>query len=334
MAQTPDDDQRLRHYLLGALPRYQHKQIEKRFFEDDALFGRLLSTEERLIADYARGILAGQERLRFERYFLSTPQRRQRLREFAETAAAETAPISPAPPQVADSPARHRGLLPRLRALWRLVRGSRAMLQIAFAVLVVGLALGLWAVAIKLRQGTRSEQRLSAQLPEPSPPPSPVTQTTPEWVSVNAAPLPNATGSPTPFPTPKEKGSDRRHASPGGGATNPSGPTVIATLTPGLLRGDSQMPTVRVTPGTPTITIRVSLTDDKYGFYDATLLNEERREVWRWRMIKPQGAGATLSFALPTRRAVEGFYYLILYGVDAKDKEAKLDTYPFEVERH
>src|SRR5205823_2858295 len=111
--------------------RHKHRLVEKSFFEDDRLFDRLLLTEEQLIADYVRGVLPEQERLRFESYFLITPQRRRRVRELSDAEALKP-PAGLATPNQVITPS-GSGLLHLLKRLWARVRGSRPMLQVAFA---------------------------------------------------------------------------------------------------------------------------------------------------------------------------------------------------------
>jgi hypothetical protein len=64
-------------YLLGDLTPDEQESIEESFFIDNDLFIELLDTEDRLISDYINGRLSATDRHRFERHFLTLPERRQ-----------------------------------------------------------------------------------------------------------------------------------------------------------------------------------------------------------------------------------------------------------------
>ena len=70
---------RIAAYLLGELSEADQRMIEDRSFADDAFFDRLEFAEDELIDAYVRGDLGGDERSRFERHFLQSPRRKQRL---------------------------------------------------------------------------------------------------------------------------------------------------------------------------------------------------------------------------------------------------------------
>lgn len=336
---TPDmeNDRTLRRYFLGKLPRHKHKLIEKSFFEDDRLFDRLLSTEEQLIADYVRGTLSEQERLRFENYFLTTPQRRQRVKEMSDAEAVRSPVGLVTPPQVVTPSG--GGLLLQLKRLWARVRGSRLMQQVAFAVVTLALLGGVWAALVRLgRQPSRPEPEQAVMLPDAASPEVAKVQT-PQQPDANTA-SPAATPSPSPSPKPSLTSTpDRPHRLPGSreSATppRPSGSVVAATLTPGLLRGVSPVPTVGILPDTPNVLLTALLPEKKFDLYSATLLNEERRQVRRWRARGPQREGPldAVTFDVPAGKLSNGYNYLILYGVGPRGTEVKVDTYPFEVER-
>jgi hypothetical protein len=94
------------------------------------------------------------------------------------------------------------------------------------------------------------------------------------------------------------------------------------------------VPSVKITADTPGVLLRASLTEKNFALYSATLLDEERRQVRRWRARGPQGdANAAVVFDLPAEGLSNGYYYLILYGVSPAGEETRVDTYPFEIQR-
>jgi len=79
MESLTETDSRLIKYLLGQLPEADRDRLEEQYFVDDDLFGELLDAEEQLINDYVNGRLSAAVRERFERHFLTQPDRRRRV---------------------------------------------------------------------------------------------------------------------------------------------------------------------------------------------------------------------------------------------------------------
>ncbi len=70
----------IRKYLLGYVPVEEKRDaIEERLLTDEAYFTELLIEEEELIQDYASGDLNDEERLNFEKNFLFSDERRQKV---------------------------------------------------------------------------------------------------------------------------------------------------------------------------------------------------------------------------------------------------------------
>jgi len=67
-------------YLLGTLPADRLEEIELRILTDDDFHQEIEIAEEELLDDYVQGKLAAQERPFFEKHFLASPLRQQRLK--------------------------------------------------------------------------------------------------------------------------------------------------------------------------------------------------------------------------------------------------------------
>lgn len=158
--------QRLIHYLLGGLQVEERRRIEERYFDDEAFFQEMLIIEEELIDSFVNHDLSDEEAERFEKYYLTTPERRVQV-EFARVLAASLQKVkglgapeeahSPPPPVRASRLAASRE---RYRSLgWRLIAAPAAI-----AVLLLAIT-GLWL----RHQASRLEQertRLSQQRQE------------------------------------------------------------------------------------------------------------------------------------------------------------------------
>jgi len=78
---TPEVDEKLmKRYLLNDLSEAERAQVQERLFADDDFFETLLDVENDLVDAYAQAELPPRERGQFERHWLSTPARREKVR--------------------------------------------------------------------------------------------------------------------------------------------------------------------------------------------------------------------------------------------------------------
>ena len=80
MALTRNDLITIRQYLLGQLGEEGQQNIEQRLLSEDDLFQELEIAEEELVDEYVAEELSAAERQQFENYFLSTPERKLKLK--------------------------------------------------------------------------------------------------------------------------------------------------------------------------------------------------------------------------------------------------------------
>jgi hypothetical protein len=89
-----EKDEVLLRYLLGQLSEAEQERIEKSYFNDDGFYEQLEIVEDDLVDAYVRGTLAGSTRERFEKYYLSYPDRQEKVafaREWKSLVSAPTA---------------------------------------------------------------------------------------------------------------------------------------------------------------------------------------------------------------------------------------------------
>ncbi len=67
-------------YLLGEMPRKQREEMEDKYVADEELFDQLLAAEDELIDDYVGDHLSPDRREKFEQYFLSSPERLEKVK--------------------------------------------------------------------------------------------------------------------------------------------------------------------------------------------------------------------------------------------------------------
>src|SRR5262245_34616139 len=80
---TIEDNILIRKYLLGDVTQDEQRRVEGHLMGDDEYFNLLCRTETDLMDEYVRGVLSPQDRIRFERHFMSAPERRESV-AFAE----------------------------------------------------------------------------------------------------------------------------------------------------------------------------------------------------------------------------------------------------------
>lgn len=106
MHRTSAAERLINSYLLGDLAEEEMQAVEVRIMTDRAWHELLGTGEDELIENYLDHNLSSHERERFEGYFLSTPQRQERLR-FARALNRYTighAPAAAALPTLEDAP--------------------------------------------------------------------------------------------------------------------------------------------------------------------------------------------------------------------------------------
>jgi tetratricopeptide (TPR) repeat protein len=127
-----NDEKQIISYLLGELEEDDRRQVEERLFTSDEYFDLLLVSEDDLIDDYVKSRLSAREREKFETHFLSTPERRERLRfamAFRQHIEREDKPV----------------IRPEW---WRRLFSVPSLGFVAAAIILLALGVGIWRVFI------------------------------------------------------------------------------------------------------------------------------------------------------------------------------------------
>lgn len=132
-----EDEGLIRRYLLGELTEDERQQFEKRMMIDTELDNEVLLAEDEIVERYTEGRLPEDELEHFETSFLSTADGRQQL-SFARA-------LSKYVSTAAGEESQAAGTIHR-PALWRPASVGSYWKLAAAAVVVVGLALGIWRV--------------------------------------------------------------------------------------------------------------------------------------------------------------------------------------------
>lgn len=330
MKHLPDDSQ-LRAYLLGELAEAERDAMEMDIFTDKETFYRLSEIEDRLVDDYARGRLSGEEKLKFEQIYLSNPARRQRV-EFALTMVhefdrppASSPAISETEPAIAAVADESRV---KSRSWWfsflESLREPKLAWTVATASLVLLIAGGAWLMA--------ERARLQAQLSQAHLANEAAIQHQRELEGQlaaaqirNGGQLVSASPTPTAAPMPTEKPPN---------AT----PAVFAyTLNVFSLRSetDASAPRISLSSGTESLQLRLPLVKKDFPRYQISLRDGNDRTVFKSRnpRILSSETGATLIVIIPARQLPDGDYLLTLEGLDASGEAEPVGKKQFKIER-
>jgi hypothetical protein len=132
---------RITRYLLGQVSQEERDEIENGYLREDNLFEELVAIENDMIDNYVRGELTEPEKGQFEAYFLSTPERRERV-HFARSLAHSFA----ASPSLGPNAGASRGVW-RIMQAFRKDRTSAIRLAIATG-LVAAVSVSIWMAAV------------------------------------------------------------------------------------------------------------------------------------------------------------------------------------------
>jgi hypothetical protein len=144
-------------YLLGKLPEDEQTGFEEQLLESEALFESLKEVESELIDEYVGETLSADDRLQFELYFLTQPERRARV-EFAR--ALREAAAEHGREKRSRATGVEIGASPDTTAWWRRL-GASLIPRPQFAALA---ACCLIAVLVGLILALRDNSRLRQQL--------------------------------------------------------------------------------------------------------------------------------------------------------------------------
>lgn len=84
MERHSQDNEVLKHYLLGELEPERQRHVEEKLLAEGKYLEELLMAEDELIDNYLAGSLSQSEQAKFDDHFLLTSERQQKLR-FAKT---------------------------------------------------------------------------------------------------------------------------------------------------------------------------------------------------------------------------------------------------------
>jgi hypothetical protein len=331
MRLTPDFERTLRRYVLGDLEEDVRSELEELLVTDSDAFEALGVIEDELIDEYLEETSSATERRSFEQHFLTSPQRRHRLRVARGLKhRATTSPLR----QHADP--RATGTASAWSRGWHL---SWVGLAAALTVSLIGNA---WQASRDLA--------LKAPLERPSVPGEEARRTLPTV----ARPSPHAPPAASPAPAASGSVAESVAASPElsaalmreplerveaeAGVRTPGrqvqrSPVVTFTLAAGLLRSAGSLPRVSVPKDALVVRLRLDLPADDYPLYRAALVDANGDEIWAASKLRGEveAGQPAVVLVVPSELLPRGDYQVKLSGVTGREDPETVGTYPLRV---
>jgi hypothetical protein len=323
--------------LLGELPSEKQEQVEELLLTREDFFEELLIIEDELVDDYLRDKLSADEQKNFRHYFLSTPERYEKLRvarafkRYLDEKVAAEATVTELKPALKPA------------SWWRALQGYLSFPQMrllapAMIILLIAIALGaLWILKNKQPVQIAREESSPPQL-SPSTASIPPNRNIPEAKETGHTPA--ETGR---TPTQVAEGvAPNRNAAPEQrperALRNPPArtPTLAVTLIPGMLRSAGSMQEVNLSRGEERLQLKLSLTSDDYRQYRAVLQTAGGRNILSRDNLKRSGTpqGPTVIVTVPTTLLSPGEYRLTLSGATPDKTFETAGQYYFKVNKN
>lgn len=134
------EKEKMRQYLLGEMSEEEMTALEERYFSDDHYFDELSMVEDELIDDSICGLLSVEDRALFEKAYLTSPRRREKV----EIAAGMMKALGGADDRTSSS------LVKFLPALFQMKKPFAAIAMVAAGLILVLGCAGLIVVNIHL----------------------------------------------------------------------------------------------------------------------------------------------------------------------------------------
>jgi chorismate mutase len=329
------DEIAMKQYLLGELAQPELQQLEERLMTDNETFERLLLLEDELVDEYVRGALTAHEQERFDRHFLSTPDRHQKVR-FAGALRKYVSEASVPEPSASTLPVQ------RPVSFWQsmvaFLCSQRPVLEwslgAALLLIVVG---GSWST-VKISRLQNQIEQMRAQQATPQGQTLHLQQQLAELRSRNDQLTNELQREQSERATlQQELAALKTQGGPGDRPTPQPGPSlpsmVTFALTPGLVRDMGSTKKLSVPPGTKLVQLQLDLPADDYNKYRAVLQNAEGGEISSQTLPKPKTPDNDDVFhlILPAYILPPGDYSVKLSGINANGDLEDLAKYSFRV---
>lgn len=337
-------------YLFGELGDAERDALEERIFADDEFSLFLGAVEKDLIDDYVRGEMDVDLRQRFERRYLTSESRREKVR-LASVLQAEVFNEKIRTPEIAAPLAEPK------TSLWTTLadffRVPNLALAGGLAVILLFVLFGGWLLLRRSPDIPEIVRDENANRQIPVPTKTPAARTPDENPSIensnkensNAAPTPEINSNQTPAlenkapqaktpekrPTPAPRPTEKREETP------PPQPqrVVFATLFPLLRSGDEEKPVLIVPTNAESVGLRVVHDNLKpFAKYRVEIRDQNGDLVFtRETPVNRKNPAQPLNLNISAATLGAGTYELLLSGIREDKSAAEIKYYNFSVKK-
>jgi anti-sigma factor RsiW len=311
MSYDTAEEKQLCQYLLGKLAEDEQRQMEEQLMTRDDLFQQLQVLEDELIDGYLRETLSEEDREAFEKHFLSSPERHQKV-EFAQAFRSYVAVANEAAEKVPSKSS-------PWQTFWAALRIPAPVLRYGFPVVLVAVLLG------GLRMGS-TIQRLNTQVAQ-------IRTEQGSWHEKEQQ-LQQQLEEQRRSSQKLEQQLARAQTEQRPSIENPLSSMVAFALTPGGVRDSGTFNRVTIPSGTRLVGLKLELGDNRYQDYRA-VLESNGSEILVVNKLKPERIGTkqVIVLPLPANILPHDDYSLKLSGVSSAGEFDPLGNYSFRVVR-
>jgi len=307
----------IRRFLLGELEEKERLALEEKFLADEDFFVQIRVAEDELIEAYVRGKLAEKEK--FEREFLTTEKRRERV-EFTRQMIAK----------LGEKPQTIKEKISFLASLTEFFGQPKFAFGVTFALLA--LIFGFWFLVIRK---TANEGEIVKQIT-----PTPNIQTNVNQTStanqnivvnsnsnltVNAnlpeKPETNKTNTNTNTETPKKPKEQPKEIAP-----NP-----VLALFAGGVRSDGKTNELNLPKTSKGANLLLNLEAQDYQIYRTEIVDENGNVIYRSGKLRARNS--KINTFVPSKNLKRGDYLVKLYGFNSQNEEESVADFQFRVNR-
>jgi hypothetical protein len=318
----------VRRFFLGEMSEDERGAFEETFVADEELFEQMRVAEDELIEAYVRGTLAPSEREKFERGFLTTARRRDRV-EFTRSmlgklAGQKSEVVAAKKTQVvaAANPSAWNSLANLFKA---------PALAFGTALALVTLVISAWLL---LRNPNRPEVVRQAT-------PAPTAQTARPGAGDNTPPGENI--SPRSDANARKEGAGADGAPSNASTEAPNrnqnpvtrkpaeGVVPVLALVAGAVRGGGVTPVLNLPRGARGARLRLRLESQDYQIYHAEIVNPDGARVFRSGNLKAWNS--TVSLFVPAGKLSPGDYLVKLSALNRQNEPESVADYALRVTR-
>ncbi len=347
-----ENEQIILKFLFGEMSEDERFEFEEKFILDAKLFEEVKVVEDELIEKYVRGWLTSAETSKFEKHFLNTEKRRERV-EFSRQMIAQLKAFEEKPVLIEK-----KEIISTEESFWNKLFGAflapKTVMAGAFAILVV--AFGSWFLYQNFRntgtQIVKKENTETQPLPintsTPTPEDSP--EELPENTSVNEGQesqsnsqvnTSNETNKPKtntkqiPRKTPKPKKSPRQIKKKAAPIKTPqvqrTAPNPVLALFAGTVRSGGKNNVLNLPKNAKGATLQLNLEANDYKSYQAQLTDADGNILFQRGNLKARKS--RINFFIPAKNLKRGDYIIRLFGKNDSGENESVADFQFRVQR-